>query len=169
MGCTSSKGQHDAVLDVPKPGADGAEYDAQEYEDLLYLARVRAVKLTVNKSTQAGLMAGLCVMAGVLVAGPVGAAAGGAVGTAVAVRHSQGVLTLTELLRNTPPHQRGEVCRIFGQALKEEFDDTVQNNPELRLILAGASPVHVARYLVEKDIIESEGLKRLDAVLSKIS
>jgi len=165
MGCLSSK-PTSTVLDVP---ANDGTYDKQEYEDLLYLARVRAVKVTVNKATMAGLVAGLCVMAGVVVAGPVGAAAGGAVGTAVAMRHAEGVLTLTKLLEDTPPKKRGEVCKIFAEALKEEFEETIRSNPELKVIMGAGSPVHVVRYMVERDIIKNDQMKRMDTILSKIS
>jgi hypothetical protein len=48
--------------------------DQQDYEDLQYLSRKREIKVTIRKGTQAGIAAGLSVMAGVIIAGPMGAA-----------------------------------------------------------------------------------------------
>lgn len=139
-----------------------------EYDDLLHLAQKREIKCTIRKSTQAGLAAGLSVMAGTLVAGPVGAVAGGAVGTALAVNISKNIVPLNTLLEQTPPGKRGEVIRLFNEAFKEEFMDTIEGNPELKLLLTGRHPIGVVRYMVDRDLIKSEKLEKLDGILSKV-
>lgn len=140
----------------------------QEYDDLVYLANKREIKCTIRKSTQAGVAAGLSVMAGTLVAGPVGAAAGGAIGTALAVNISKNIVPLNTLLEQTPHEKRGEVVKLFNEAFKEEFIDTIENSPELKLVLSGRHPIGVVRYMVERDLIKSEKLERLDGILSKV-
>lgn len=139
-----------------------------EYDDLEYIAKKRQIKCTIRRSTQAGLAAGLSVMAGTLVAGPVGAVAGGAVGTALAVSISKNIVPLNQLLEETPPEKRGEVLKLFNEAFKEEFMDTIQSSPELKLLLSGRSPLGVVRYMVDRDLIKSEKLEKLDGILSKV-
>jgi len=133
------------------------------------LANKREIKVTIQASTKAGLAAGLSVMAGTLVAGPVGAAVGGAIGTAMAVGISKNVVGLNQLLEDTPPNKRGEIVKCFRESFKEEFLETINDNPELKLLLRGGSPIGVVRYMVEKDIIQSEQAKRLDGILTKIT
>mmetsp|Transcript_30453 Transcript_30453/g.73035 ORF Transcript_30453/g.73035 Transcript_30453/m.73035 type:complete len:119 (+) Transcript_30453:77-433(+) len=116
-----------------------------------------------------GLAAGLSVMAGTLVAGPVGAAVGGAVGTAMAVGMSRNVVGLNALLEDTPENKRGEIVQCFRESFKEEFMDTINGSPELKLLMRGGSPIGVVRYMVEKDIIQSDQAKRLDGILTKIT
>jgi hypothetical protein len=107
-------------------------------------------------------------MAGTLVAGPVGAAAGGAVGTALAVKMSKNVVPLNKLLEQTPPEKRGEVIKLFNEAFREEFMETIEGNPELRLLLKGRTPLGVVRYMVDRDLIKSDKLQRLDGILSMV-
>ena len=139
-----------------------------EYDDLVHLATVREIRCTIRTSTQAGLAAGLSVMAGTLVAGPVGAAAGGAVGTAIAVSMSKNIVPLNRLLEQTPPEKRGEVIKLFNEAFKEEFTETIEGNPELKLLLNGRTPLGVVRYMVDRDLIQNEKLDKLDGILSKV-
>jgi hypothetical protein len=142
--------------------------DQQDYEDLQYLATKRAIRVTIRTSTKAGVAAGLSVMAGTLVAGPVGAVAGGAVGTALAASVSKNVVPLNKLLDQTPPSERKEVLRIFNEAFKDEFVETIQDSPELKLLLSGHSPLGVVRYMVERDLIKSDKLGKLDKILKKV-
>jgi hypothetical protein len=139
-----------------------------EYEDLIYLATKREIKCTIRKSTQAGIAAGLSVMAGTLIAGPVGAAAGGAIGTALAVSISKNIVPLNTLLEQTPPENRGEVIKLFNESFKEEFMDTIDSSPELKLLLSGRHPLGVVRYMVERNLIKNEKLEKLDGILSKV-
>lgn len=157
----------------PAPPSDHPEEDAlggdddRDFADLRYLATKRQVRVTIRKSTQAGMAAGLSVMAGTLVAGPVGSVAGGALGTALAVKISKDAVPLNELLEGTPPEERKEVIRAFNEAFKEEFVDTIRESPELKLILAGRSPLGVVRYMVERDLIQSDKLDKVDGILEK--
>ncbi|CAJ1952093.1 unnamed protein product [Cylindrotheca closterium] len=166
MGCGSSKPSNSAVVQAQ---IDSGEYDAKDYEDLIYLANKREIKVTIQTSTKAGLAAGLSVMAGTLVAGPVGAAVGGAVGTAMAVGMSRNVVGLNKLLQDTPPKKRGQIIQCFTESFKEEFMDTINGSPELKLLLRGGSPIGVVRYMVEKDIIQNDQAKRLDGILAKVT
>lgn len=140
----------------------------EEYDDLLHIATKREIKCTIRKSTQAGMAAGLSVMAGTLVAGPVGSVVGGAVGTALAVNISKDVVPLNKLLEQTPPEKRREVIALFNEAFKEEFVDTIESSPELKLLLSGRHPIGVVRYMVDRDLIQSEKLDKLDGILSKV-
>ena len=142
--------------------------DQQDYEDLQYLATKREIRVTIRTSTKAGVAAGLSVMAGTLVAGPVGAVAGGAVGTALAASISRNVMPLNQLLDQTPPSERKEVLRLFNEAFKDEFMETIQDSPELKLLLSGHSPLGVVRYMVDRDLIKSDKLEKLDKILKKV-
>ena len=142
--------------------------DQQDYEDLQYLATKREIRVTIRTSTKAGVAAGLSVMAGTLVAGPVGAVAGGAIGTALAASISRNMVPLNKLLDQTPPSERKEVLRLFNAAFKEEFVETIQDSPELKLLLSGHSPLGVVRYMVERDLIKSDKLDKLDRILKKV-
>mmetsp|Transcript_15659 Transcript_15659/g.29686 ORF Transcript_15659/g.29686 Transcript_15659/m.29686 type:complete len:191 (-) Transcript_15659:136-708(-) len=139
-----------------------------EYDDLVHLATKREIRCTIRKSTQAGMAAGLSVMAGTLIAGPVGAVAGGAIGTALAVNISANIFPLNKLLDQTPPEKRGEVIKLFNEAFKEEFMETIESSPELKLLLSGRSPLGVVRYMVDRDLIKNEKLEKLDGILSKV-
>ncbi|KAL7526590.1 hypothetical protein ACHAWF_001834 [Thalassiosira exigua] len=142
--------------------------NAQDYEDLQYLAMKREIRVTIRTSTKAGIAAGLSVMAGTIVAGPAGAVAGGAVGTAIATKIAKDIVPLNELLEKTPPDRRGEVVRCFNEAFREEFVDTIESSPELKLIMAGHSPLGVVRYMVDRDLVKSEKLEKLDGILRKV-
>lgn len=146
----------------------GSVQDQQDYEDLQYLATKREIRVTIRTSTKAGVAAGLSVMAGTLVAGPVGAVAGGAVGTALAASISKNVVPLNQLLDKTPPSERKEVLRLFNEAFKDEFVETIQDSPELKLLLSGHSPLGVVRYMVERDLIKSDKMEKLDKILKKV-
>ena len=123
-----------------------AAEDGKDYEDLQHIAMKREIKITMKKSTQAGIAAGLSVMAGVLVAGPVGAVVGGAVGTAMAAKLAKDVVPLTTLLDQTPKENRLEVMNLFRVAFQEEFTETIDSSPELKLLLGGATILGVVRY-----------------------
>lgn len=153
---------------VPPPASPLTPEQEKEYEDLVHLATVREIRCTIRTSTQAGLAAGLSVMAGTLVAGPVGAAAGGAVGTALAVSMSKNIVPLNKLLEQTPPEKRGEVIKLLNEAFKEEFIETIEGNPELKLLLNGRTPLGVVRYMVDRDLIKNDKLEKLDGILSKV-
>jgi hypothetical protein len=124
--------------------------EIKEYEDVQYMSKKRDIKVTIHKGTQAGVAAGLSVMAGVIVAGPLGAAVGGAIGTALAVKLSKDVVPLNELLEQTPHEKRGEILTIFRDSFKEEFMDTINGSPELKLLLSGASIFGVVRYMMDR-------------------
>ena len=169
MGCGSSK-----PTIKTKPGSSNATgqvvvYNEKDYDDLVYMANKREIKVTIQTSTKAGIVAGLAVMGGTLIAGPVGAAVGGAVGPAAAVGLSRNVVGMNELLENTPKEKRGEVIQAFTESFQEEFMDTINNSPELKLLLRGGTPIGVVRYMVEKDIIQSDQAKRLDGILTLVS
>lgn len=144
------------------------EEEEKDYENLVYIAQKREIKITIQKGTQAGVVAGLMVMGGVIVAGPVGAAVGGAAGTALAMSMSSGVVSLSELLSQTPAEKRGEVYRVFSETMKEEFQNGFTDNPELRLLMSGGSIIAVTRYALDKDLIENEKLEKLDNILRMI-
>jgi len=144
------------------------ERGIQDYADLEHLATVRQIRVTIQKGTRAGIAAGLTVTAGTIMAGPVGAIVGGALGTAMAAKIAKGVVPLNELLANTPPENRQKVLDAFNQAFREEFLETIQNSPELKLVLGGQSIFGVVRYMVDRDLIKSENLDKLDGILKKI-
>mmetsp|Transcript_15615 Transcript_15615/g.33011 ORF Transcript_15615/g.33011 Transcript_15615/m.33011 type:complete len:192 (+) Transcript_15615:68-643(+) len=164
---TAAPGPNAAQLASTTPSPLTPEQQA-EYDDLVHLATKREIRCTIRKSTQAGMAAGLSVMAGTLVAGPVGAVAGGAIGTALAVNISANIVPLNTLLDQTPPEKRGEVIKLFNEAFKEEFMDTIESSPELKLLLSGRSPLGVVRYMVDRDLIKNEKLEKLDGILSKV-
>jgi hypothetical protein len=167
-----------AFLCCPSKKVDGnkdAEHMAsltpqeeQDYEDLQHLARKREIKITIRKGTQAGVAAGLSVMAGIIVAGPVGAVVGGAVGTAMAMSISKNVVGLNELLEKTPPHKRRELMGVFQESFKEEFMDTINGSPELKLLMGGTSIFGVVRYMVDREILQNEQLEMIDGILRKV-
>mmetsp|Transcript_22197 Transcript_22197/g.31822 ORF Transcript_22197/g.31822 Transcript_22197/m.31822 type:complete len:109 (-) Transcript_22197:125-451(-) len=107
-------------------------------------------------------------MTGVIVAGPIGAVVGGAIGTAMAANIAKNVVSLNDLLEETPPGKRREVLQLFQESFKEEFVDTIQNNPELKLLMGGASIFGVMRYMVDKELIQNDQLERLDGILRKV-
>jgi hypothetical protein len=140
----------------------------QDYEDIQHLARKREIKVTIRKGTQAGVAAGLSVMAGTIIAGPVGAAVGGAVGTAMAMSISKNVVGLNELLEKTPPHKRRELMVVFQESFKEEFMDTINGSPELKLLMGGMSIFGVVRYMVDREILQNDQLEKVDGILRKV-
>ena len=142
--------------------------EQQDYEDLQHLARKREIKVTIRRGTQAGVAAGLSVMAGVIVAGPVGAVVGGAVGTAMAASIAKNVVPLNQLLEQTPPAKRREVLDAFRESFKEEFTDTIMHNPELKLLMGGASIFGVVRYMVDRELLQNEQVERLDRLLKHV-
>ncbi|CAB9507427.1 expressed unknown protein [Seminavis robusta] len=142
--------------------------EEKDYDNLIYIAQKREIRVTIQKSTQAGLAAGLCVMGGTLVAGPVGAVVGGLTGTAIAASIAKEVVSLNDLLAKTPMNKRGEVYRVFNDAMREEFQEGFTENPELRLLLSGGTPVSVMRYALDRDLIENEKLEKLDMILRKV-
>ena len=143
--------------------------EIKDFEEVQYMSKKRDIKVTIRKGTQAGVAAGLSVMAGVIVAGPVGAAVGGAVGTAMAVKMSKDVVPLNELLEKTPHNKRGEVLTIFRESFKEEFMDTINGSPELKLLLSGASIFGVVRYMMDRSMLESEQLEKIDKILKYVT
>lgn len=143
--------------------------DQQDYDDLQYLSRKREIKVTIRKGTQAGIVAGLSVMAGVIIAGPVGAVVGGSLGTAMAASIAKNVVSLSDLLEQTPPEKRHEVIQVFNESFKEEFLETIQGNPELRLLLGGMTIFGVLRYMVDRDFLQNEQLEKLDGILRRVA
>mmetsp|Transcript_9211 Transcript_9211/g.13116 ORF Transcript_9211/g.13116 Transcript_9211/m.13116 type:complete len:170 (+) Transcript_9211:231-740(+) len=168
MGCGGSKDAAKPTTATAEIVAAKAEYNEKDYADLIYLANKREIKVTIQTSTKAGIVAGLAVMGGTLVAGPVGAAVGGAMGTAMAVSMSKNVVGLNKLLEDTPREKRGDIVKLLSEAFREEFTDTINGNPELKLLLRGGTPISVVRYMVEKDIIKDENAKKLDGILTRI-
>ena len=146
-----------------------SEQEQRDYDDLMHLARKREIRVTIRKSTQAGLAAGLSVMAGTIVAGPVGAMMGGALGTAMACKIAKNVVSLNDLLEQTPQGKRRELITAFRESFKEEFMETINGSPELQLVLSGGSVIGVMRYMVDREIVQSEQLERIDGVLRKIA
>jgi len=140
----------------------------QDYKDVEYISMKRDVKVTIRKGTQAGLAAGLSVMAGVIVAGPLGAAVGGAAGTAMAMKMSKDVVPLKDLLENTPVHKRPEILRVFRESFQEEFIETINSSPELKLLFGGMSIFGVVRYMIDKDLLQNDQLERLDGLLKHV-
>jgi len=169
MGCIGSKPIHNNEgASIDRRTIDD-NYNEKDYDDLIYLANKREIKVTIRTSTKAGIVAGLAVMGGVIVAGPVGAAVGGSIGTAVAVSMSRNVVGLNKLLEDTPVEKRGEIVKIFTESFQEEFRDAIESNAELKLLMRGGTPISVVRYMVEKDIIQSEHATKLDGILTKVS
>ena len=107
-------------------------------------------------------------MAGVIIAGPAGAIVGSLVGGAMAASISQNVVSLNDLLRDTPIAKRKEILQVFQDSFKEEFIDTIQGNPELKLLMGGASIFGVMRYMVDREILQNDQLVRLDKILRKV-
>ena len=159
------------LVEDPLSGENVKEEDEERaYEDLRDVARKREIKVTIRKGTQAGIAAGLSVMAGTIVAGPVGAVVGGSIGTAVAASISRDVVSLSDLLEQTPMKERHEVLRAFNESFKEEFMDAVVNNPELRLLMGGGTNIFgVVRYMLDRELIHSEQLERLDKILKRVT
>jgi len=158
-------------IEKPKSAIESSSLtpeQAAEYEDLEHIAKKREIRCTIRTSTQAGLAAGISVMAGTIVAGPAGAVAGGALGTALAAKLSKNVVPMNKILADTPPGKRAEVVKIFNEAFKEEFMDTIDSSPELKLLLRGRHPIGVVRYMVDRDLIKDDKLKKLDGILSKV-
>lgn len=149
--------------------ADPAVVDeAQDFEHLQQLASKREIRVTVRRGTQAGIVAGLSVMTGVIVAGPAGAVAGGAFGTAVAAHMAKDVVSLRQLLDQTPTAKRHEVLRIFRESFREEFTDAIQSSPELKLLVGGTSILGILRYAVDRKLLQNDQLEKVDGVLRKV-
>mmetsp|Transcript_18693 Transcript_18693/g.35529 ORF Transcript_18693/g.35529 Transcript_18693/m.35529 type:complete len:174 (-) Transcript_18693:173-694(-) len=140
----------------------------QDFEHLQSLATKRDIKVTIKKGTQAGIVAGLSVMAGVIVAGPVGAVAGGAFGTAVAAHMAKDVVTLNQLLEQTPTHKRHEILQLFRESFREEFTETIQSSPELKLLIGGTTILGIMRYAVDRQLLKNEQLEKVDGILRKV-
>jgi len=141
-------------------------YNDADYHDLEYIAQKRALQITIRMSTKAGLAAGLSVTAGTLMAGPPGALVGGVLGTMLATHMAKQTVPLTQLLKDTPTERRGQVLQLFRETFQDEFLQTVNGSPELKLLLSGGSIFGVVRYLADKELVSSE---RLDAVMKKIA
>ena len=140
----------------------------EDFEHLQSLATKREIKVTIRKGTQAGIVAGLSVMAGVIVAGPVGAVAGGAFGTAVAAHMAKNVVTLNQLLEQTPTHKRHEVLQLFRESFREEFTETIHSSPELKLLIGGTSILGIMRYAIDRQLLKNEHLEKVDGILRKV-
>jgi hypothetical protein len=150
------------------PEYDSSSTDRADYEDLQHIARKREIRITIRQGTKAGVAAGLSVMAGVIMAGPPGAIIGAAVGGALAHSISRDVVSLNDLLQATPVKKRHEILKVFHESFKEEFIDTIQNNPELRLVMGGQSIFGVMRYMVDRELLQNDQLVRLDKILRKV-
>jgi hypothetical protein len=141
---------------------------AKDYKDLEHIARKREIRVTIRKGTQAGVAAGLTVMTGVIMAGPVGAIIGGAIGTAVASRMAKNVVSLNDLLQATPAEKRKEVLAAFHESFQDEFNESIRQNPELKLLMSGTSIFGVTRYMLDRELLKDDQLKRLDGILKRI-
>eukprot|EP00522_Entomoneis_paludosa_P018145 CAMPEP_0172445442 /NCGR_PEP_ID=MMETSP1065-20121228/5264_1 /TAXON_ID=265537 /ORGANISM="Amphiprora paludosa, Strain CCMP125" /LENGTH=196 /DNA_ID=CAMNT_0013196283 /DNA_START=79 /DNA_END=669 /DNA_ORIENTATION=- len=169
FGSTNSKSSTASTATQISTSQSFANVDEEvDYENLQHLAMKREIKVTIKKGTQAGIVAGLSVMTGVIVAGPVGAMAGGAVGTAMAVSLSRNTVSLQSLLAETPEEKRHQVIQVFRESFHEEFIDTVQSNPELKLLLGGMTILGVTRYAVDRNLLQGEQLKRVDGILKNV-
>ena len=73
------------------------------------------------------------------------------------------------MLKQTPLGEKRKVFKVFSEAMKEEFQDGFQENPELKLLLGGGGIIGVMRYCLDRDMIESERLEKLDLLLKKFS
>jgi len=142
--------------------------EEEDFENLMYIAQKRNVQVTVQKGTQAGVAAGICVCGGILVGGPVGAVVGGAIGTLLAAKMSKRVVSLKQMLKETPRGKRRQVYRVFKEAIREELEGGFSEIPELKLLLGGGSIMSVTRYCLDRDMMEREKLERLDRVLQKV-
>lgn len=167
--CPSNSRQKNDRADHLLIADPDASADAnQDFEHLQHLAAKREIKVTIRKGTQAGIVAGLSVMAGTIVAGPVGAAAGGAFGTAVAMHMAKDVVSLNQLLEQTPPEKRNEVLQLFRESFREEFTDTIQSSPELKLLVGGTTVLGIMRYAVDRNLLKNDQLERVDGILRKV-
>ena len=72
-------------------------------------------------------------------------------------------------LEQTPPGSRREIMSLFNESFKEEFMETIQSSPELKLIMGGASIFGVVRYMVDRELLQNDQLKRLDGIMRKIA
>lgn len=164
-----SNGKQEQLLSTTEDNSVIVTADDQaDFENLQHLAVKREIKVTIQKGTQAGIVAGLSVMTGVIVAGPIGAVAGGAFGTAVAASLARNTVSLQTLLQQTPASQRHEVLQLFRESFREEFTETIQSNPELKLLIGGMTILGVMRYAVDRNLLANEQLKRVDGILSKV-
>lgn len=53
------------------------------------------------------------------------------------------------------------------EAFREEFTDVVEGSLELKLMMSGRGPVSVVRYMVDRGVIKSDGLERVDGILKR--
>lgn len=144
-----------------------------DYEDLIHVARQRKLYIAVHTGTKAGIVTGLLVMGGVIVAGPVGAVVGGTLGTGWALRASRrGGVSVAQVLRETPLQERPEVCRQVVQALRSEFSDGFSSHPEVKLMLSQkkgrmGTTMSVVKYCLEKRMMDDTKLQKLDGILKE--
>lgn len=147
------------------------EDEEEDYEHLIHIAQKRNVQVTVQKGTKAGIITGLLVMGGVIIAGPVGAVVGGAIGTGLAATViSRKVVSVQSLLQETPRAQRREVYRVFSEAIQAEFRQGFQSNPDLHYLLSkkkGMVTMSVLKYCLDRKMMDREKLQKLDGILTK--
>ena len=145
----------------------------QDYEDLIQVARQRKLHITVHTGTKAGIVTGLLVMGGVIVAGPVGAVVGGTLGTGWAIRASHGSgVSVAQIFRETPLKDRPKVCREVVEALKSEFSDGLASHPEVKLMLSKkkgrmGTTMSVVKYCLDKRMMDDTKLQKLDDILQE--
>jgi hypothetical protein len=60
------------------------------------------------------------------------------------------------------------VIQVFNESFKEEFLETIQSNPELRLLLGGMSIFGVVRYMVDREFLQNKQLEKLDGILRRV-
>ena len=149
-------------------GDDVVAAETQDFADLQHLAAERETRQTIQKGIQAGLVAGLFVMTGGIVAGPVGAVAGGAFSSAMVSHLSRDVFSLNQLLEQTPPERRRDILQMFRRSFQEEFNEAIQNNPELKLLTDGATILGIMRYAVDMQLFKNDQLQRVDGILCKL-
>jgi hypothetical protein len=100
-----------------------------------------------------------------------GAVAGGTLGTIVATQMAatNHTVSLQQLLADTPVQERHKVVQIFRNAFHKEMMDTIQSNPELKLLVGGTSILGIVRYAVDRKLLSNDKLERVDHILRKIA
>ena len=133
------------------------------------MAQKREIKVTtIRKSTTAGVAAGH----GGAYWWPVRRVPSSVerlVPPVMAAKMAQNVVSLNDLLAATESSERHQVLGIFRECFREEFLESIQNQPELKLILGGGTIFGVMRYMVERDMLHNEQLEKLDRILRKIA
>mmetsp|Transcript_14248 Transcript_14248/g.32379 ORF Transcript_14248/g.32379 Transcript_14248/m.32379 type:complete len:88 (+) Transcript_14248:451-714(+) len=86
----------------------------------------------------------------------------------MAVSLSRDVVGLHDLLEETPVAKRGEIITLFRESFQEEFMDTIQNNPELKLLVGGMTILGILRYMIDREMLQDDQLETMDGILRKV-